>query len=123
MKIAQVAREYDVTADTLRYYEKIGLMRPVPRTAAGVREYGPEECERIRFIKCMRGAGVSIEALIEYMRLLDEGPSTLEARREVLVRQRELTRARMAEMQEGLDRLDYKIAHYDELLLRTGEED
>ena len=117
MKIADVAKEHDITADTLRYYERIGLLRPIARTATGVRDYSEADRERIRFIKCMRGAGVSIEPLTEYMRLLDQGDGTLEARREILVRQREITRARMAEMQKGLERLDYKIEHYDELIL------
>lgn len=118
MRIAQVAEEYDISADTLRYYERIGLLRPIARTSAGVREYAPEDCARIQFIKCMRGAGVAIEPLIEYMNLLDEGDGTLAARKEILERQRELTLERMEVMQAGLDRLDYKIAHYDELLGR-----
>lgn len=119
MKIAEVAERYDITPDTLRYYERIGLLPHVPRTKAGVREYGEAECEQIQFVKCMRAAGVSIEALLEYLPLLAGGDATLEARRAILVRQRELTRARMADMQAGLDRLDYKIEHYDELIAKA----
>ena len=120
MKIAEVSEKYDITADTLRYYERVGLLDHVPRTASGVRDYGEAECERIQFVKCMRGAGVSIDALIEYLKLLPRGEETLEERRQILIQQRELTRARMAEMQKGLDRLDYKIAHYDELIKTAG---
>lgn len=117
MKIAQVAELYDITPDTLRYYERIGLLQPVARTSSGVREYSEEDLERIQFVKCMRNAGVGVEPLIEYMRLYEMGDETLEARREILIQQRELTRKHMAELQAGLDRLDYKIAHYDELLI------
>ena len=116
MRIAEVAEEYGISADTLRYYERIGLLRPVRRNASGVRDYSEEDCARISFVKCMRGANVSIEALIEYMQLFHEGDSTLEARRQILIEQRDEARKRLNRIQEGLDRLDYKIAHYDELL-------
>ncbi|MDO4436356.1 MAG: MerR family transcriptional regulator [Coriobacteriaceae bacterium] len=116
MRIAEVAKQFDISADTLRYYERIGLLRPVQRNANGVRDYSEEDCARIGFVKCMRGANVSIEALIEYMRLFDEGDATLEARKQILIEQRDAARERLARVQAGLDRLDYKIAHYDELI-------
>lgn len=116
MRIAEVAEQYDLSADTLQYYERIGLLRPVKRNGSGVRDYSEEDCARIGFVKCMRGANVSIEALIEYMQLFDEGDATLEARKQILIEQRDAARERLARIQEGLDRLDYKIAHYDELI-------
>lgn len=116
MRIAEVVEEYGLSADALRYYERIGLLRPVRRNASGVRDYGEEDCARISFVKCMRGANISIEALIEYIQLFDEGDSTLEARRQILIEQRDAARERLELIQEGLDRLDYKIAHYDELI-------
>ena len=116
MRIAEVVEEYGLSADTPRYYERIGLLRPVRRNASGVRDYGEEDCARISFVKCMRGANVSIEALIEYMQLFDEGDSMLEARRQILIEQRDAARERLQRIQAGLDRLDYKIAHYDELI-------
>ncbi len=119
MRIAEVVEEYGLSADTLRYYERIGLLRPVRRNASGVRDYGEEDCARISFVKCMRGANVSIEALIEYMQLFDEGDSTLEARRQILIEQRDAARERLQRIQAGLDRLDYKIAHYDELIAES----
>lgn len=118
MRIAEVVEQYDISADTLRYYERIGLLRPVKRNASGVRDYGEEDCARISFVKCMRGANVSIEALIEYMQLFDEGDSTLEARKAILIEQRVEAQKRLDKIQAGLDRLDYKIAHYDELIAK-----
>lgn len=61
----------------------------------------------------MRGANVSIEALIEYMQLFDQGESTLEARKAILIEQREEAQKRLDKIKAGLDRLDYKIANYD----------
>ena len=116
MRIAEVVEKYGISADTLRYYERVGLLRHVRRNASGTRDYSEADCERIGFVKCMRGANVSIDALVEYMRLLDEGDATLEARKAILVEQRERARQQLHDIQAGLDRLDYKIAHYDELI-------
>ncbi|MDM8246890.1 MerR family transcriptional regulator [Collinsella tanakaei] len=119
MRIAEVAQQFDISADTLRYYERIGLLRPVARNASGIREYGESDLARIEFIKCLRGAGVSIEALTAYMRLLDEGDGTLAERKAILEQQRGLIQQRIDEMQAGLARLDYKIAHYEDLIVAT----
>lgn len=117
MRIAEVAKKYDISADTLRYYERIGLLAPVHRNENGVRDYSETDCARIKFVKCMRGANVSIEALIEYMSLFERGDATLEARKAILEEQRDQVEERIAEMQAGLDRLNYKIAHYEDLIV------
>ena len=119
MRIAEVSKQYDISADTLRYYERIGLLPRVHRNASGVRDYDETDLARVKFIKCMRGANVSIEALIEYMQLFVEGDATLAARKAILEEQRDLVRERIAEMQAGLDRLDYKIAHYEDLIVEA----
>lgn len=119
MKIAEVSKRYDISADTLRYYERVGLLRNVARNASGIREYTETNCKTVEFVKCMRGAGVSIEALIEYMDLFEEGGHTAAARKALLEEQRELVRSRIADLQAGLDRLDYKIAHYESVILEA----
>ena len=86
MKIAEVSKQYGLSADTLRYYERIGLLPSVTRNASGVRDYGEQDCARVQFVKCMRGAGVSIEALIEYMQLFEQGEHTAAARKTLLAR-------------------------------------
>lgn len=113
MKIAEVSKRYNVSTDTLRYYERIGLLRPVPRAASGVRDYGDADCQRIEFVKCMRDAGMPIDALIEYMRLYEQGDETAAERKALLEKQRDIIKQRIAAMQEGLDRLTRKIETYD----------
>lgn len=119
MTIAEVSRKYDMTPDTLRYYERIGLIPHVRRTASGVRDYDEQDLSRVEFIKCMRSANVSIEALTEYIRLLEQGDSTLAARKAILEEQRDAIRARIEGMRAGLERLDYKIDHYEELIVKA----
>ena len=114
MTIAEVSRKYDITADTLRYYERIGLIPNVPRTKSGIRDYDEESCRWIELLKCMRKAGVQIEALIEYVALFQTGDSTLEARKQILIEQRKQLIQRMEDMQASLDRLNQKIDHYEQ---------
>lgn len=115
MTIAEVSKKYDLTTDTLRYYERIGLLNEVPRTESGIRNYDENSCRRIEFIKCMRGAGVEIEVLIEYMSLFEEGKSTVKARKKLLEEQREKLLEKQKNINETVDRLNYKIALYEEI--------
>ncbi len=114
MTIAQVSQKYGVSADTLRYYERIGLIPPVHRSAGGIRDYDETDCGWAEFIKCMRAAGLPIEALIEYVALFQQGDDTLCARKALLLEQREQLAQRIADLQAVLDRLDRKIQVYDE---------
>ena len=116
MTIAEVGEKYGLSTDTLRYYERIGLLATVPRTKGGIRNYGEMDCLAVEFIKCMRGAGVAVEALIEYVALFQKGDSTRETRKDILREQRELLIARIAEMQGALDKLNFKIENYDTLV-------
>ena len=97
--IAQASRQYGLSADTLRYYERIGLIPPVPRNKSGIRDYDQASCQWIELMKCMRAAGVQIEALVEYVELFRQGDATLEAREALLMEQRDLLMTRMEEMQ------------------------
>ena len=113
MKIAEVSQKYGISQDTLRYYERVGLIPHVNRNKSGIREYTEENCGWVEFIKCMRGAGLPIEALIEYVTLFQEGDATSEARKAILVEQRRCLKERIDEMQKTLDRLDGKIERYE----------
>lgn len=114
MTIAQVSQKYGVSADTLRYYERIGLIPPVHSSAGGIRDYDETDCGWVEFIKCMRAAGLPIEALIEYVALFQQGDDTLCARKALLLEQREQLAQRIADLQAVLDRLNRKIQVYDE---------
>ena len=122
MTIAEVSRKYDISADTLRYYERIGLIPPVPRTRGGLRDYGEESCGWIQLMKCMRAAGVQIEALIEYVDLFQQGDDTADARKAILVEQRDQLVSRMAEMQASLDLLNQKIDRYEQGMMTAEQQ-
>ena len=76
MNIAEVTARFGLTQDTLRYYEKVGLIPKIQRTAGGIRNYTEYDCGWIDFIKCMRNEGVQVDALVEYVKLFEQGDST-----------------------------------------------
>lgn len=116
MTIAEVSKKYNLTPDTLRYYERIGLLTKVPRNQNGIRNYDETSCRRIEFIKCMRNAGVEIEILIDYMTLFEQGKSTVEARKKLLEEQKDKLLEKQKHIAETLERLNYKIELYDEIV-------
>lgn len=117
MTITEVSQKYDMPQDTLRYYERIGLIPRVNRNKSKIRDYTEEDCKWVEFIKCMRGAGLPIEVLIEYVGLFQQGDETIEARKELLMEQRNQILTRMEDMKKTLERLDYKIASYEQVVV------
>ena len=114
MKIAEVSEMFQISTDTLRYYEKVGLIDPVMRSKSGVREYSEEDLGRIQFIKCMRQAGLSIESIHTYIELYNQGDSTLEKRLDILLEEKTKIETSMASLQDTLDYLNNKIERYHE---------
>ena len=117
MTITEVSQKYNLPQDTLRYYERIGLIPRVNRNKNGIRDYTEENCKGVEFIKCMRVSGLPIEVLIEYVGLFLQGDATIEARKALFIEQRKLLLERMDEMQKTLERLDYKIASYENIVV------
>ena len=113
MTITEVSGKFDLSQDTLRYYERIGLIPQVNRTKSGVRNYTEESCKWIELAKCMRLSGVPIETLIEYCVLTQEGDSTITARKELLVEERKKLVKKKEDILKTLDRLNYKIDRYE----------
>ncbi len=118
MTIGKASKKFEISTDTLRYYERIGLIPPVPRNKSGLRDYNEDSCNWINFIKCMRSAGMPIEALIEYVQLFQMGDSTIEARKSLLVEQLKNLEVKRDNIQHTIDRLNIKIQHYDDIILR-----
>ena len=116
MTIKEISEKYDITKDTLRYYEKIGLISEVPRSKNEIRNYDEASCKRIEFIKCMRSAGVEIEILIKYMDLLEKGTKTAIDRRNLLAEQKAKLLEKQKSINETIERLDYKLKLYDEII-------
>lgn len=114
MTIKEVSIKLDITPDTLRFYEKEGIIGPIQKTSGGIRNYTEHDLARIQFIKCMRGADVSIQTLKLYVTLYDQGDSTKVQRREILEKERQNLILKIEQMNKGLEKLNYKIKMYDQ---------
>ncbi|MGN1318478.1 MAG: MerR family transcriptional regulator [Lachnospirales bacterium] len=122
MTIKEVSKMYDISQDTLRYYEKIGIIPPVARTKGGIRNYSDEDIEWIKNAKCMRSAGLSVDAIIEYVRLFKEGNDTINDRLNLLKNQREILENNVKKIEETLNLLNWKIDKYEKAVI-TGKLD
>ncbi len=119
MTIKKVCEKYNITQDTLRYYERVGVLPKVTRTAGGIRNYTEEDIKWVENAICMRSAGVPVEMIIEYVRLFQMGDETLEARCNLLKEAKAEVEAVKKKYDDELKRLNYKIAKYEEAM-RTG---
>lgn len=122
MKISEVSKKYDISADTLRYYEKMGLLPNVKKNSSGIRDYSESDCGWVEFIKCMRGAGLSIEVLARYIELFYKGDETREERKQILINEREKLIEKRDNIQNTIDRLEYKINTYNNTIIEKEKE-
>ena len=113
MTISEVSKRYGISQDTLRYYERIGVIPPVHRSESGVRDYTEEDCGWVELAGCMRGAGLPLLALAEYVRLSQRGDETIPERRKLLIKQKEQLSVQLKAIQNTMERLEYKISCYD----------
>ena len=119
MTIKEVCEKFDLTPDTLRYYERVGVIPEVGRTKGGIRDYSEQDIKWVENAVCMRSAGVPVEMLIEYVKLFQEGDSTITARRDLLMEARVEVQKNLDKYQATMDRLNYKISRYEEAV-KTG---
>lgn len=120
MTINEVSEKFNITQDTLRYYERIGMIPPVTRASGGIRDYQKEDLNWVELAICMRSAGLPVEVMIEYAKLFQAGDSSIPARLQLLTYQREVLLEQRRKIDATLDRLNYKIARY-EIAVETGK--
>ncbi|MCI8585623.1 MAG: MerR family transcriptional regulator [Lachnospiraceae bacterium] len=119
MTIKEVSEKYGITQDTLRYYERAGIIPRISRTPGGARDYQPEDLDWVAHVVCLRSAGMPVESLVKYLELSKKGDETFPERLSLLQEQRENLLRQQKILKDAMDRLDYKIARY-ETAVRTG---
>jgi len=120
MTIKEVCKKYGLTQDTLRFYEKAGVIPPVHRTEGGIRDYTAEDLGWVELAKCMRSAGLPVEAIAEYVRLFKMGDDTIPQRLELLQKQMAVLVDEKKKIEETIAKLGYKISRYEEAV-KTGK--
>jgi DNA-binding transcriptional MerR regulator len=116
LTISDAARASGVSAHTLRYYERAGLLDPIDRAAGGHRRYAEEDLVRIQFLTKLRSTGMPIRQIRAYAELMRGGDETHEARLALLEQHRETVREQLAETERNLELIDHKIDFYRERL-------
>lgn len=116
MTIREIAAKTNMSTDTLRYYERIGLLPPVPRNAAGIRNYDEYFVNFINFIKKLKASGMSLEHIIDYIRLAEMGDATIQERKKLLAEAREMLFDKINSLQLVAELADYQLRNYENLL-------
>ena len=116
MTIREDAAKTNMSTDTLRYYERIGLLPPVPRNAAGIRNYDEYFVNFINFIKKLKASGMSLEHIIDYIRLAEMGDATIQERKKLLAEARETLIEKINSLQLIAELADYQLRNYENLL-------
>lgn len=109
MTIKEVSNLLEISEDTLRYYEKIGLIKKVNKNKSGIRDYQESDIRRLKFIKCMRKAEVSINVLKKYFELFDNGEDTFNERKELLEKERDALKERVDSLNKAYELLNDKV--------------
>ena len=116
MTIREIAAKTNMSTHTLRYYERIGLLPPVPRNAAGIRNYDEYFVNFINFIKKLKASGMSLEHIIDYIRLAEMGDATIQERKKLLAEARETLLDKINSLQLVAELADYQLRNYENLL-------
>lgn len=111
--IGEAAKEVGIPASALRYYDKEGLLPHIKRSSGGVRVFGEEDFEWIRFIERLKASGMPIKEIKRYVDLQQHGDATIDERRELVYARRAAVEEQMAKLQQSLDFLTYKCWYYD----------
>ena len=111
--VGEMAKLLGVTASTLRYYDKEGLLPFVERSSGGIRMFRESDIEWLRVIECMKKAGMSIKDIRQYIELALKGDDTIELRLMMFRRQKEVLQQKMAEMQHTMAMVEYKCWYYE----------
>lgn len=119
MTIKEVSEKFGITQDTLRYYERVGILPRVSRTSGGARDYQAEDLDWIGHVVCLRKARMPVESLVQYLKLSQEGDRTFPERLSLLQKERESLEQQAQQLQEAMSYLDFKISRY-KTAVRTG---
>jgi DNA-binding transcriptional MerR regulator len=110
--IDQASKRSGLTAYTLRYYERIGLLAPVARAAGGQRLYAPSDMAWLEFLLRLRTTHMGIGKMQKFAKLRSDGDSTITERRRMLESHLQDVKAEIVAMQNAVGALEEKIVHY-----------
>ena len=111
--IGEAAQRMHLSAPTLRYYDKEGLLPFVDRSAGGARMFKESDFEWLRLIECLKSTGMPIRDIKQFIDWYMEGDTTLPQRRDMFYERKRAVEAQIEMLQATLDMIDYKCWYYD----------
>lgn len=120
MQIGELSKRSGLSIDTLRYYEKIGLIVSPPRNASGWRDYNQDILRWLEFLGKMKAAGMTINEMIKYADLKRQGEGTFVQRREMLEERHKHVKSELEKLETVYSVLNDKIALYRKLESENG---
>ena len=121
MNISEIAMKTNISTETLRYYERIGIIPPVPRKANGIRSYDEKFIDWINLVQKLKDLGMSLEMIVNYFELAKLGDDTSSGRKALIQEIRENLLEKILHLQMTLQKIDYQLNNYDEVLLPETE--
>lgn len=113
MKISDVNKKFNISIQTLRYYEREGLIPAIHRDSNGVRDYQKDELYWIHYVQTLRNSGVTVASIKKYVGLVQKGSETREQRKQILLEQRQALLKKRAQIDDALKHMDIKLESYD----------
>ena len=120
--VGEMARFLNISASTLRYYDKEGLLPFVERSNSGIRMFNDKDYEWLKIIECLKKSGLSIKEIRSYIDMTKRGDDSLEERLQLFEERKKDVERQMKELQETLDLLKYKCWYYEMAIQDQSEE-
>ena len=111
--IGEMARLLNIAPSALRYYDKEGLLPFVKRSSGGIRIFDQQDYEWLQIIECLKKTGMQLKDIRRFIQLAMQGDETIEARLDLFIKQREVVKKQMEDLQETLDTLNFKCWYYE----------
>ncbi len=116
LTISEMSEISGISAYTLRYYESIGLIKNIARDNNNLRVYNQEDIDKIKYITCMRHAGMSVKSLKKYLEYYDMTQDTSEECMDILVEEKQKLLNKLTDLNEAIDLMNYKIDNYQKII-------
>ncbi|MFI3236900.1 MAG: MerR family transcriptional regulator [Lachnospiraceae bacterium] len=117
LKISDVAKEFEITTHTIRYYDKLGLLTQIQRGEGGVRCFTQEDIDRLGVIKCLKNTGMTMQDIKEFMDIYSEEQSGIDLKRKRIEKQKEILEAKVQELEEHIDQSNFKLWFFDHMVV------
>jgi len=116
MKIGELSAKTGLSIYTIRYYEKIGILKESKKDRSGRREYSADDVEWIKFIECLKATDMTLEEILQFISLRERGDQTIGERLALLSRRKGKLLEKIAVLHAHLEHIDYKIRHFEKIL-------